>query len=177
MVWSITGNRSGLVLGVSDTGSPVCHGQGFHEPVPDGLNDFGGNIDRTLLRRIRAAECSWALYPSSESELHIDGGGDGLFARVQESPDVSHGMFRFYEHSSDSVTCVLVVPKETFSHIRRMLELELLSDSLEYVVVVEFIGFRVPHAQTETPTWQDFIEGQPLFFRKVSFSVRQHNDS
>ena len=177
MVWSITGKRSGLVLGVSDTGCPGCHGRGNHEPVPLGLNDFGGNIDHALLRRIRAAECSWSLFPSSESELHIDGGGDGLFARVQEAPKTSHGMFKFYEHSPDAVTCSVVVPETTFFHIHRLLEKVMLSDALEFVIVAEFLGFRVPHAKTETPTWQEFIEGRPLFFTEASFSVRASDDA
>lgn len=177
MVWSISGNRSGLILGVSDAGSPGCHGRGNHEPVPVGLNDFGGNIDHALLRRISAAECSWSLCSSSESELHIDGGGDGLFARVQESPTTTHGMFKFYEHSSDAVMCSIVVPEITFFHIHRLLEMVMRSDALEFVIVADFLGFRVPHAQTETPTWQEFIEGRPLFFTKVSFSVRASDDA
>jgi len=172
MAWSITGKRTGLVLSVSDSGSPVCHGRGLHELAPPSLHDFGHSVDHTLLRRIRAAECSWSLHSSTESELQIDSGGVGLFARVQESRGVSHGMFMFYEHSLDAVTCAVVVPKETFSHIRRLLELVLLSDSLGYAVVAEFHGFRVPHAQTETPTLQEFVEGRPLFFSKVSFSVQ-----
>lgn len=173
MVWFISGKRNELVLDVLDTGGPACHGQGHHKPLPPGLNDFGGgNIDHALLNRIQAAKCSWSLYPSSESQLHIDGGGDGLFERVQKSPDASHGMFKFYEHSSDTVSCSVVVSETTFIHIRRLFELVLLCESLEYVIVAEFLGFRVPHAQTETPTWREFIEGRPLFFNKVSLSVR-----
>lgn len=175
MVWSITSKRSGLVLGVSDTGSPSCHGRGNHEPVPPGLNDFGGNIDHELLRRIRAAECSWSLFTSSESELHVDAGGDGLFARVQESPTASHGMFVFYDDSSDVVSCSLVAPEARFFLIHRLLEKVMLSDDLEFVISAEFLGFRVPHALTETPTWQEFIDGRPLFFQSFSFSLRASN--
>jgi hypothetical protein len=172
MAWLITGKKLGLVLGVSDSGAPICHGQGTHDCIPLGLNDFGGNIDHTLLKRIQEAECGWTIAASTESELHIDGGGEGLFERVQNAPDKSHGMAKFYSHSSDTVAFVIVVPETMFSHVRRLLELVLTSEALQYVIAVEFLGFRVPHAQTATPTWEEFVAGRPLFFNEMSISVR-----
>jgi hypothetical protein len=123
MGWFITGNRKGLVLGVSDTGLPICHGSGAHDPKSPGLNDFGGNIDHTLLQRIQQAECGWTIVISSESELHIDGNGEGLFAQVQQSPEKSHGMIKFYAHSPDVVAFMVVVPQSAFVHIRQLFEL------------------------------------------------------
>lgn len=172
MVWFITGNRSDLVLAVSDSGVPICHGQGKHQPQPTGIDDFGGNIDRALLKRIQAAECGWTIALPTDAEVNIDGLGEGLFDRAEKSPGASHGMIKFYAHSPDAVTFVLVAPEGMFAQIRRLLELVLLSDSLEYIIAAEFHGFRVPHAQTATPTWQEFIEGKPLFFGELSFSVR-----
>ena len=171
MTWFITGKQNGLVLGVSNAGTPICHGQGKHECRPPGLNDFGGNIDHTLLKKIQKVECAWTIAVSTESALHIDAGGDGLFQRVQSSPDTTQGMIKFYEHSPDVVTFVMVVPEAMFGHIRRLLELVLLSESLQYAITVEFLGFRVPQAQTATPTWQEFIAGKPLFFGEMSLAV------
>ena len=172
MVWLITGNRKGLVLGVSDSGAPICHGGATHQCVPPGLNDFGGNIDHQLLKRTQGAECGWTIARATESELHIDSGGDGLFERVQNAPDKSHGMAKFYSHSLDTVAFVIVLQEAMFCHVRRLLELVLASESLQYVITVEFLGFRVPHAQTATPTWEEFVAGRPLFFNEVSISVR-----
>jgi hypothetical protein len=172
MVWFITGNRSDLVLAVSDSGAPICHGQGKHEPRPTGVDDFGSNIDRALLTRIQAAECGWTIALPTDAEVNIDGLGEGLFDRAQKSPGESHGMIKFYAHSPDAVTFVLVAPEGTFSQFRRLLELVLLSDSLEYIITAEFGGFRVPHAQTATPTWQEFIDGKPLFFSQLSLLAR-----
>ena len=87
-------------------------------------------------------------------------------------PTTTHGVFKFYEHSPDALTCSIVVPETIFSHIHRLLEMVMRSDALQFVIVADFLGFRVPHAQTETPTLQEFIEGKPLFFRRVSFFVR-----
>lgn len=154
MAWVITGNRKDLVLSVSESGAPICHGGATHECVPPGLTGFGRNIDidHQLLKRIQSAECIWTIATTTESAVHIDGGGDGLFERVQNAPDKSHGKVKFYSHEPDTVSFVIVVPETMFGHVRRVLELVLASESLQYVIAVEFIGFRVPQAQTATPT-------------------------
>ncbi len=81
-------------------------------------------------------------------------------------------MIKFYEHSHDAVTFTIVLPEVMFGHIRHLLELVLHSESLQYLITVDFLGFRVQHAQTATPTWQEFIAGKPLFFNELSFAVR-----
>src|SRR5277367_899620 len=114
MLWLISGDRNGVVLGVSDTGMPICHGRGSHEPKPP-------ELDHALLGRIRAAPCGWRLTASSDCELHKDGDGDGLFKRVQGSPAGAHGMVRFHEQPADRVAFVMVVPDATLAHICRVL--------------------------------------------------------
>lgn len=171
MVWFVSGTRKDIALAVSESGRPICHGGGTHECKPVGMHDFGGNIDHALLKKIQRSRCGWTVSTSTEVALHIDGGGDGLFERVQQAPDKSHGMIKYYEGEPDAVTFSIALPESTFKHFRRALELVLMSTDVNYDLRVEFLGFRVPHAQTETPTWQEFISGRPLFFNEVSLSV------
>lgn len=170
MGWFITGNRRGLVFGVSDSGLPRCHGSGTHTLEHSERHGFGINTDQH--RRIQQAECSWSIVTSSESELNIDGNADGLFSKVQQSPDKSHGMIKFYAASPELVGFSIVVSESAFAHIRRIFELALISESNQYMIHVGFLCFRVPHAKTETPTCDEFIDGKPYFFDEISVSLR-----
>ena len=171
MTWLVSGDRVGTVLAVSDSGVPICHGEGQHEPLPPGINDFGGNINRTLLTRLQKAKCAWTVALPSEAPIHVDANGQGLLERVASAPEKSHGMITFFS-DPDLVGIVTVVPETTFVHIRRLLELVLTSESLRYSFAFEFLGFRVPHATTSTPTWEEFIAGKPYFFHEVTVAVR-----
>ena len=168
MSWSITGGRVGTVLAVSDSGLPICHGEGQHEPRPPGLNDYGGNINRAFLSRIQKSRCAWTIALPSEAPGHIDGNGQGLLERIQHAPLNAHGMIQFFS-APDLV--VSVVPERTFAEIRRLLELVLLSESLCYSIAIDFLGFRAPHATTSAPTWEEFISGKPYFFSEISVAL------
>jgi hypothetical protein len=177
MVWSIAGHQRDLTLGISDNGKLACYGTGNHEPVPPGLRDWQGNINGDLLKRIRAADCAWSLHSLGDSELHIDPGGEGLFARAHASSGAPQGMAKFYTGDRDTVSFSLVVPEQQLHEYKRLLELVLMNSALRFVFVMEFLGFRVPHAQTETPTWEEFIGGKPLFIREFSISVHASRDA
>lgn len=172
MTWLITGGRTGTVLAVSDSGVPICHGEGGHEALPPGMNDYGGNINRPLLARLQKAKCAWTIALPHEAPIHIDANGQGLLERVEKAPDKSHGMITFFS-DPDLVGIVIVVPATTFTHIRRLLELVLISESLRYSFALEFLGFRVPHAATSTPTWEEFVAGKSYFFHEVTVAVKQ----
>jgi hypothetical protein len=73
----------------------------------------------------------------------------------------------------DLVGIVGVVPEPTFVHVRRLLELVLLSETLRYSIALDFVGFRVPHANTSTPTWEEFIAGKPCFFNEITVAVKR----
>lgn len=171
MVWFISGDRVGLALGVSESGFLNCHGSCQHDPRPPGLNDFGGNIDHSLLARIKQAECSWSIYTPEDSDASIDPAGEGLLKRVRQAPEVPHGMIKFFE-KPDAVGFHIVLPQARYLRVQRLLELVLQSNSLEYLIAVDFLGFRVPAAQTQTPTWQEFIASTPYFFGDLSLTVR-----
>ncbi|UIF89280.1 hypothetical protein [Cupriavidus sp. UYPR2.512] len=169
MSWFITGRRDGLVLRVSEAGVPILGGKGLHECRPAD----GGRFDKALLKRIEEAGCEWTITVPTQSELHIDPSAEGLYERVQEAPSQSHAAIQFFElDGNEFVGFSIVVPESTFEHIRRLLELVLLSDSLEYMATVNFLTFRAAHAQTETPTLEEFIDGKPLFVGEVTFLVK-----
>lgn len=173
MSWSISGTHVGTVLAVSDAGVPICHGKGEHEPIPPGLDDYGSNINRNSLARIKKAKCVWTFALPSDAPIHIDANAEGLLQRVQQAPDKSHGMIKFYS-DPDCVAIVAVLPESAFFHARRLLELVLTSESLRYSIGLEFLGFRSPQAKTSTPTWEEFIGGKPYFFSEVTLAVSRH---
>ena len=174
MSWFITGSHVGTVLAVSDSGVPICHGEGTHEPRPLGMDDPSGsaNINRDLLARIQKAKCAWTIALPNEAPLHIDANDQGLLQRIEQAPEKSHGMISFFS-DPDLVGIVGVVPEPTFAHVRRLLELVLLSETLRYSITLNFVGFRVPHANTSTPTWEEFIAGKPCFFNEITVAVRR----
>jgi hypothetical protein len=172
MTWSITGTNVGTILAVSDSGLPICHGEGQHKPWPPGIDDYGGNINRALLARLQNAKCAWTLALPNEAPLHIDASGEGLLERIQQAPEKAHGMVTYYPES-DLVAFVSVVSEPVFAQIRRLLELVLLSESLHYSFTLDFLGFRVPHATTTTPTWEEFMAGKPYFFNEITVAVRR----
>ena len=92
-------------------------------------------------------------------------------------------MITFYDHRAyeqrempDLVGFVVVAPEKTFFSIRRLLELVLLDASLSYTILVDFLVFRVPEADTETPTWDEFMKGRPYFFEGASVWVGVRED-
>jgi hypothetical protein len=166
--WTAKGRGLGHV---KKSGRAACHGSGVHSPVPAGLTDLRANIDFALLKRIQAAECSWSLYAATDSELNIDPFGDGLYARIKGTQELPAGMIKFHANEEDALYFTLVVPDESFQRYRHLIELVLLSDSLEFELAVEFPGFRVPNSTSKTPTWEEFINGVTLFTSEVSLSV------
>ena len=111
------------------------------------------------------------MYTPEDSDASIDPAGEGLLQQVRKSPDSPHGMIQFAENP-DVVEFHIVPPQARYLRVQRLLELVLQSSSLEYLIVVDFQSFRVPAAETETPTWQEFIGSRPYFFSGLSLTVR-----
>ena len=176
MVWFVSGDRTGLVLGVSKSGAPTCYGSGRHEPRPPGLDDLSGNIDLVLLGRIKQSKCLWSVVTSDDDDVGVDAGGEGLLERVRKSPEALHGMIKFYENP-DSVAFSIVLPGARYSRVQQLLEHVLKSSTIEHLFSIHFLGFRVLHARTATPTWQEFVGGTPYFFDELSFVVRNPDDA
>jgi hypothetical protein len=86
------------------------------------MDDYGGNINRTLLARLQKAKCVWTIALPNDAPIHIDANGEGLLERIKQAPEKSHGMIKFYS-DPDCVGIVGVLPEAAFVHIRRLLEL------------------------------------------------------
>ena len=173
MAWLIFGDRSKLTMAVSDRGFQTCHGTAKHEPAPPSFNN--GNMDPATLARIKHAECAWSIHKPNDSGVHIDPAGEGLLQRLLENPEKCHGMIKFSANPSDFVGFSIVLPEPVFSNVWRLFEQVLSTDSLQYCLNVDFLGFRAPHAQTETPTSKEFVDEKPYFFDKISFKINAKN--
>lgn len=171
MSWLINGSRSDVLLGLSDTGMPICQGRGQHEPQPDDLDSDGRAADPRLLRRLRQASCGWTVSASSEAGLQLAGEPEQLLKRAKDDPRRTHGMVRFYEQNPDMAVFVMLVPHSSFAYIRRMLEMVMTSADLHYGFKIELPGIRQVSSQLPRPSWAEFIQGKPIYFSKFSCSL------
>ena len=87
MDWLIKGDRKRTVPAVSDSGIPICYGEGRHDPLLPGEYDYPRNSDSALLHRLRQSKCGWTIALPTEAGVNIDGGGENLLSKVQQSPE------------------------------------------------------------------------------------------
>ena len=80
-----------------------------------------------------------------------------------------------YDAPQELVGVECIVPQPVFTHVWSMAELAI-GHELDFLITVGFIGLRVPHATTDTPTWDEFLSGKALFASELNFSVRGAQD-
>lgn len=169
--WQIKGSRADLSIGVSESGVLSWTGNGVQSCRSTSFEYDSSAEERAHLNQIQAAASSWTIVSTTGDEMSIDSAGDGLFARVQASLGQSHGKIRYYDGSHPLVGFTIVVPPSKFAHMCRALELVIQSTDLLYGISMGFDGFRVPKAETETPTSGEFMKGRPYFPSDISLWV------
>lgn len=123
-----------------------------------------------LLRRIQRAKCSWRMLASTDRDMNIETGADGLLERVKRSPHSSHGMIRYFE-KADTVAVVMVLPEAHCARVQQLFARVLQSNALEYRIAANYLAFHRPHSKAETPSWPEFVGGKPFFFEDMSVTV------
>lgn len=171
MVWFIEGDGKNIRIGVEDSGNSYILGNAdSHEP-----NAAGGDFDAQFYRRLKSADCSWSIHPSTEGELHIDGLGTGFYKRVQEN--LGNGLASIGLLSDpDLIGITIVVPPITFDKLLDLFRCALLDKNIQYLISLDFLGFKVPEAKTETPSIREFeagsLHGKEYISEEVSFQIR-----
>ena len=166
MSWSITGDRPGTRFRISGSGVPSICGSGKHH-----IEAADDSIDPVSRKRLAACECSWSIWVPSEEPWRLDPNREGLLKRIKANPNGTHGSIHYFEQSPQLLGFTVVVPEIIFSRIQRLFELLLSSDSLEYSLAGDFPRFRAPHANTETPSLDEFMNGKPYFFKELNVAV------
>ncbi|WP_320534318.1 hypothetical protein [Robbsia andropogonis] len=136
-------------------------------------NSVTGNFP---VERLKEAKLSWSLNACDVPDVNIDGNNAGLLEQVRSKPNGLHvGIFMYpgrETQGEDSVHIELVVPPEIYGRYQRLVELSLTSKiPLRRTFSVPFHGFRVPTAETKTPTWEEFLQGKPSLYEEFGFSL------
>lgn len=172
MAWFIEGNGEKLQLGISDSGNPSIWGQAVHhEP-----NTTGGDTNSGFYRRLESADCAWSIHTTHESELHLDPAGTGFYKKVQQNPEQSLASIGFHQ-DPDLIGVNIALPQQTFKYAMKLFQNVLVHQNIGYLITLEFHGFRVPEADTETPSIQEFLagalDGKVYFSEEVSFLIKR----
>lgn len=167
MALFINGTRDWTTLAVNHSDLPVLHGRGSHELSisPQGI---GGEV----VVQLREAECHWSILSSAHTDIDIDGALEGLLSRVRASPNTRNGMVKYFGEKPLMLGVWIVLPVPAFTQVQRLAEILITSELVSYTIVVDMTGFRVPEAQVDVPTPQEFMSGRPYFFDDVSFTLR-----
>jgi hypothetical protein len=173
MSWIVFGSSADISMRITESGAFEICGEGINSirampPFPD-------NLMLEVLEKVNNVPSLWSIVSSSAEEIDIDGTGLGLCRRVQEEPRRVHGM-AIYSGSeagvaNPAILLKVVLPPRHHLEARRLFQLITNNPHLDWSISVDFLGFRVPEAQTDTPTAQEFTAGRPYFFEEVSISA------
>ena len=173
MSWFLEGSGSGLFLGVDEKGKSSIWGDA---EVSD-PRLAAGDIDFDKLERIGNASCSWSVH---SNDHHIKGLTGELNSRVLVDETKSIAAIRFHDNP-DFVGVTIALPPVHFSSTYKLFRDVLLHSNLEYLIMLEFMGFKHPSGELNIPTIDEFlagpIDGGVLISEEVSISIRRRKDT
>lgn len=155
MSWYIKGLGDQIVIGLSGQGSMSITGNTpTHEPRP-----LGGDMDYDIYQRIGSSACSWSIY-SNESLAEIDLLDSQFLKKAKDHPNKALACIEFFGDSeADLLGITIVLPKKSFASSLELFQFVLSNTEVIYSISLDFTGFKVPEATTETPTVQEFLAG------------------
>jgi hypothetical protein len=180
-MWIITGDSRDTRLNIGRSGLPCIHGKGDHNVLVSYGEDSKEEY-RTLISRVRAAECSWAVM-LTDDDLHPLAGPQWrkLIEISRKDSMKTHGMILYmagsdsHEKVADHIQFAVIPPKSTFAHIYRLFEL-VLSENLRYQIEITFPGFHIDSINANAISWKEFCAERPYYFSEVSFSAARQRD-
>ncbi len=175
-MWEITGKRNDIILRTGVTGKLSFTGAGKQDCRPIDRYPWMSEDELSVYSRVREADCEWHISTEINPDEYIVQGMEELADRVKSNPERSHIIIHFYNDSSLSFK--MVVPESTFSNIRWMIEQILKSETLQYRIILDFVGFAGEGVKIRIPTWEEFASGRPyLESREFSFTVLENANS
>jgi len=171
MSWYIHGRGDKLRYHVDGKGPPHIEGTAFrHECDP-----LSENTTYQECRTLSTSRFEIALYPSkatgpgaSQNALAMF----GLANSVAAYPDKVHYRLRFHPSRDPWLTCVVALPEHSFQRTWKLLRDVMLSPRLEYLIAMNFVGFRNPLTRGAYPTCQEFMNGRIFYEHESDFQLR-----
>jgi len=170
--WSIIGNNDALALAISESGHSTIHGTASsHELIYTPSPTTHGEAVIKFCEELSGLEFLWGIYPANAAEELNDGTEHGLYERSKNSPESSHGWFKYFTEP-DSIVAQIILPPATFKNVWPLFHDVLLEPNLVYCISLDFFGFKEEGAVSDIPTIKEFVNDKPYFTDEVSFSLR-----
>lgn len=166
MVWSIDGHAKNIRMGIRESGAISIWGDGRHRP------QFTLETHtQSQFAAITSAACFWSFVPSNAANIDLDPNADGLLPLVREAPDQTHISVQFFDNAP-LIAFTIALPQTRFDQVMDLFRTVLLNDQLQFVITVDFSGFRAERATTLTPTAAEFLSGKAcLTYNKMSLTI------
>ncbi|MFN9358537.1 MAG: hypothetical protein ACK55V_11820 [Alphaproteobacteria bacterium] len=170
MTWFLQGGRHGLALPMSSNGVPQAHGDCEHDCRPPSITSGVAKA----LPLIKKAKCLWSLYgisdPSWEQMLVIAGHRETIKA-IRENPESTHAIVTYLPGAPNVVGVTIVARDGALDELMTLLRLVISSSDLEYLLTLDFLGFREPEAQAEMPSIHEWMSNDFLSRRSYVTSL------
>lgn len=177
MVWIVTGAAAGVAFSVAGRAQRSLHGAAVqHDPI-QAVDDFDRYMDQqfqydeTFYARVRDCQCNWSIRANNAPKHELALYGNELLKRVKENPDTAHcriGMHR----NPDVLGVALSLPSEMLQQVWELFAMAATVDRFEYVISLEFVGFRYSHVDVPVPTIEEFEGGAAYLSTVTSITVR-----
>ena len=172
MTWTIIGSQANVIF--KDT---------YTHLAGTGKQEARFNKEETQ-REIRQAPALWSIHANDAPESEIDIAGQGFYKRVQAASAESHFMVNFHKESKViSIGFKITIPVVGYERcISLWRDFLLRPQPSRYVIILEYDGFRLPAAQTDSVTIDEWTKDElelrkPVFGRGVTISFQPNDQS
>lgn len=177
MAWTITGNSSDVLVGVSANGNAIIRGDCPHIPyiIDDWVNSEYPAIVKAL-RRLQTVNADWRILSTDavQSEI-IDNAA--LLKTIDAKSGKSIAQISCIDRMSDSepvLSFTIAIQPQSFQQVYELFSNLIVGFcEIEYTISVGFLTFRSPTANADIPTLDEFRSGRPYFSDEISVSVRR----
>jgi len=159
MSWLIEGTRENLHIGLTKNGHSEIWGEAIRHQLQPSIV-----IDRVadFYSKLQAANCTWSICATSDRQTN-----NVLREKAQnENRGIAAITFR-----DDKLTMKIITPPDFIAPLLLLFRTVLLSPKLEYLIELDFIGFKIHPSDTGIPSIEDFRSGDP-YFAQVSFAIQ-----
>jgi hypothetical protein len=167
MAWVIESFAADVRILVSEKGNLSARASGQHELIASSMNLAGESLQGVL-----RSEGSWSVHKTDAADIEIDPNGYGLYRQVSNAKESAHVSLQYFDQAPPILGATIVLPPGHFERVMRLLELGLVCKYHKLIVIADFWGFRMPQAQTETPSAKEFLSGRPYFSDNATFTLK-----
>ncbi len=135
------------------------------------------NLAGESLQGVLRSKGLWSVHKTGAADVEIDPNGQGLCRRVSNARESAHVALHYFDRAPTLFGATIVLPSGYFERVMRLLELGLVCKYHKLIVTAGFWGFRMPQAQTKTPSAKKFLSGRPYLSDNAAFTLMPIQDS